>query len=265
MLSEFSHVSIDYKDTLEHDYFGFKLLDEGNYDIDRFDYLYRDLAFNGNPINNNFEPFKLLRIKCQNQNPQKDEFGRIIIADKTDENYMLVPVFDISSINKIEEFLKLRTKAYMDSYFHPITEIRDISVAIVLNKALEFNEQNGDNLQKFLKSLKSIQSPEHVDLDEWLNWNDLNFYNELLDIAEFSKNKALQKATIFAVPGLEQLFDISAKMLDLKDIKQPLSIEDKTFLKRVHRYLHEKNQFTTALSDYTYWDKCCFLFFTFHR
>lgn len=52
-----------FQDTLEHNYFGFNFLDEGNYDIDRFDYLYRDLAFNGKPEYKKFEPFKLLKSK----------------------------------------------------------------------------------------------------------------------------------------------------------------------------------------------------------
>lgn len=93
-------------------------------------------------------------------------------------------------------------------------------------------------------------------MDEWLSWNDLNFYNELLDIAEFSQNKALQKAAIFTIPGLEQLFDISVKMLGLKNPENKLSLEDKNFLRRLHRYLHEKNEFTAVLSDFNYWNKC---------
>ena len=244
------------KDTLEHNYFGFKFLDEGSYDIDRFDYLYRDLAFNGYPINKKFEPFKLQKVKYENHTFQKDEFGRITASDGTDKNSIFVPVFDISSIDAIEEFLNLRIKAYKDSYINPITSIRSKALSIVLNKALESNEPNGANFQKFLTSLKSIQSSEYVDLDEWLSWNDLNFYNELLDIAEFSPNKALQKAAIFTVPGLEQLFDISVKMLGLKNPENKLSLEDKNFLRRLHRYLHEKNEFTAALSDFNYWNKC---------
>ena len=244
------------KDTLEHDIFGFELLDEGNYDIDRFDYLYRDLAFNGYPMSKNFEPFKLLMVKSQNQTPQKDKFNRIIVSNKMDKNSMFIPVFDIDSIDSIEEFLNSRIKAYKDSYNHPMTAIQSQTVSIVLNKTLESNEPYGVNLQNFLISLKAIQSSKYVNLDEWLSWNDLNFYNELLDIAEFSENKTLQKAVIFIIPGLEQLFDMSAKMLGLKNIQGSLSMGDKKFLKRLHRYLHEKNEFTAALSDFNYWDKC---------
>ena len=224
------------QDTLEHNYFGFKLLDEGNYDIDRFDYLYRDLAFNGKPEYKEFEPFKLVKSK--------------------DANSSFIPVFDISSIDSIEEFLNLRVQAYKDFYFNPITEVRDKSIALVINKALEAKEPNGTNLQQFLVTLKNIHSANDVNLDEWLSWNDLRFYDELLNIAEFSENKAIQRAAIFSVPGLDQLLDISAKMLNLKNSSNQLTPNEKTFLKRLHKYITEKNDFTKALSDFNYWNKC---------
>ena len=152
--------------------------------------------------------------------------------------------------------MNLRVQAYKDFYFHPITEIRDKSVALVINEALKNNEPNGTNLQQFLVTLKNIHSANDVNLDEWLSWNDLRFYDELLNIAEFSENKALQRAAIFSVPGLDQLLDISAKMLNLKNSSNQLTPNEKTFLKRLHKYITEKNDFTKALSDFNYWDKC---------
>ena len=69
--------------------------------------------------------------------------------------------------------------AYKDFYYHPMTEIRDKSTALVIKKALETNEPNGTNLQQFLVNLKNIHSANDVNLDEWLSWNDLRFYSEL--------------------------------------------------------------------------------------
>ena len=245
------------KDTFNNDYFGFNLLDEGNYDVDRFDYLYRDLAFNGKPQYNNFEPFKLIKIKAQEDlKPKLDSLGKITHSSLYDENTIFVPVFDIKSLPSIEEFLNLRIQSYKDAYFHPMTEIRDKSLAIVLNMALKEKEPYGINLQLFLEYLKSIDSAQDVDLKEWLSWNDLNFYNELLDIAEFSSNSSLKKAAIFSSPSLEQVFDISAKMLNLKNRPNDFSNFDKNFLKRLHRYVNEKNDFTRDLADIDYWDKC---------
>lgn len=240
------------KDTLENDYFGFKFLDEGNYDIDRFDYLYRDLAYLGTPLSESFAPLKMKMAECDSKVPKLDNSGRIILASENSNNKMFIPVFSISSLPDIERFLNTRVELYKNCYSHPVDEILAQSVGITINKAIENHEPNGIKVQKFLIDLKNISSANNVNLDEWLSWNDLTFYNELLDIGEFTQNPALRKIAIIALPGLEQLFDISSKMLGLKNRTQPLSKNDKIFLKRLHRYLNEKTNFTQDLSDPNY-------------
>lgn len=240
------------KDTLENDYFGFKFLDEGNYDIDRFDYLYRDLAYLGTPLSESFAPLKIKIAECDSKVPKLDNSGRIILASENSSNRMFIPVFSISSLPDIERFLNTRVELYKNCYSHPVDEILAQSVGITINKAIENHEPNGIKVQKFLIDLKNISSANDVNLDEWLSWNDLTFYNELLDIGEFTQNPALRKIAIIALPGLEQLFDISSKMLGLKNRTQPLSKNDKIFLKRLHRYLNEKTNFTQDLADPNY-------------
>lgn len=240
------------KDTLENDYFGFKFLDEGNYDIDRFDYLYRDLAYLGTPLSESFAPLKMEMVECDSKVPKLDNSGKIILASENSNNKMFIPVFNISSLPDIERFLNTRVELYKNCYSHPVDEILAQSVGITINKAIESHEPNGIKVQKFLIDLKNISSANDVNLDEWLSWNDLTFYNELLDIGEFTQNPALRKIAIIALPGLEQLFDISSKMLGLKNRTQPLSKNDKIFLKRLHRYLNEKTNFTQDLADPNY-------------
>lgn len=240
------------KDTLENDYFGFKFLDEGNYDIDRFDYLYRDLAYLGTPLSESFAPLKMEMVECDSKVPKLDNSGKIILASENSNNKMFIPVFNISSLPDIERFLNTRVELYKNCYSHPVDEILAQSVGITINKAIESHEPNGIKVQKFLIDLKNISSANDVNLDEWLSWNDLTFYNELLNIGEFTQNPALRKIAIIALPGLEQLFDISSKMLGLKNRVQPLSKNDKIFLKRLHRYLNEKTNFTQDLADPNY-------------
>lgn len=249
------------KNVLDNDYFGFKLLDEGNYDIDRFDYLSRDLAYRGNPQNLSFKPFRLAAVKTESKYGkialEKNPDGSIAVQDTSkDVSSFFIPVFDMASISDIENFLNLRVKAYEESYFHPITQIRDKAVSIVINKAFEENEPNGTKMQDFLLGLKQIENSDDVNLDNWLSWDDLKFYNELLDIAEFSQNKALRDGAAFVVPSLDQLFDISAKMLGLKNHTKQLCSSDKKFLRRLRNYIYQKNELTEKLTDFNYWDKC---------
>lgn len=248
------------KSVLENDYFGFKLLDEGNFDIDRFDYMYRDLAYRGQAQSiQTFPAFKLVPVDFENiykgSKPKENKNGSILVSNNLGRN-SFIPVFSIDLLPQIEEFLKLRLKCYSESYFHPITQIRDKSVCIVINKAIETNEPNGKALQDFLVKLKSYNDETDVNLDEWLSWNDLNFFDQLLDIAEFSENASLRKATSFAIPGLDGLFDMSVKMLSLKENNKKLSKFDKKFLQRLHRYLTTKGELIDNLKDFDYWDKC---------
>ena len=249
------------EDALNNDYFGFKLLDEGNYDIDRFDYLPRDLAYEGQPQNLNFSPFRLVAVDTEVKNGitslKKNPDNSIVLQEKSSNGpTTFIPVFDISSISNIENFLNLRVKAYEESYFHPITQIRDKAISTIINKAIEEKEPNGKNLQNFLSILKNTKNSDAVDIDDWLKWDDLSLYNELLDIAEFSKDKSLRDATSFVIPSLDQLLDISAKMLGLKNHSKPLTYKDKQFLKRLRNYISNKNELTEKLTDFNYWDKC---------
>lgn len=72
------------RETLENDIFGLKLLDEGNYDIDRFDYIKRDLAHNGQSFTQSFENFRLVKIQCENLGgknfPLYNEDGSVTLA-----------------------------------------------------------------------------------------------------------------------------------------------------------------------------------------
>lgn len=258
------------KAVLEHDYFGFSSLDEGAYDVDRFDYLYRDLAHCGYQVEYKpFAPFKLVKVQCENSTAKQEPSGKIIRANDDDPNYMFIPVFSEDNIAQIEEFLQNRLDAYRDISFHPITTVRESAISIVLNKAIESNEPNGKELQNFLTTLKNIHSASDVDLNEWLQWDDLTFYNQLADIAEFSNNQALQDSAIFALPGLEQLLDISVKMLGIKNREnKPLSNNDKKLLHRLKIYLEERQKLTYnnnseeqnsiyyKLSDPNYFERC---------
>ena len=249
------------EDVLNNDYFGFKLLDEGNYDIDRFDYLPRDLAYEGYHQSMSFKPFRLVAVDTETKNGvaslKKNPDNSIIVHEKSSNKpTTFIPVFDISSIFDIENFLNLRVTAYKESYFHPVTQIRDKAISTIINRAIEEKEPNGKNLQNFLSILKNTKNSDDIDIDDWLKWDDLSLYNELLDIAEFSNDKSLRDATSFAIPSLDQLLDISAKMLGLKNHSQPLTNEDKQFLKRLRNYISNKSELTEKLTDFNYWDKC---------
>ena len=219
------------KDVLEHDIFGFSSIDEGNYDIDRFDYIVRDLFYRGKEQQLQFEPFCLTKININGE-------------EKT------VPVFDISSVPSIIEFLKLRQTTYKESYFHPINQIRDASVAITLNELIAKNDPNAQRLQNFIKSLQNCSDTSQLDLKEYLYWDDLTFYNELLDVAQYSSDFALRELSTFVLPHIEALMNMVFTMLDLRNTpSSDISSEDKKIIHRIHYLINSNEEFAQNIKD----------------
>lgn len=224
--------------TLNSDIFGMNLIDEGNYDIDRFDYLIRDLFYRGQEYSIEFKPFQISEIMVTPTQSKK------------------VPVFDITSVPDIEEFLFLRLNAYKESYFHPITQIRDLSVSIIIKEIINQNEPYAKNLQEFLLTLENCTSPDEINLEEYLSWDDLKFYNELLDVAEFSSNPTLRTLSSFIVPNLNALMNMTFSILDLKHTeKSGLSIQDRNFISRIHSYIHSNSEVSKNLKDPNFFEK----------
>ena len=222
------------KTTLTSDVFGLDLIDEGNYDIDRFDYLIRDLFYRGQKTSLKFEPFRLSRLDINGET-------------KT------IPVFDINSVSEIEKFLKLREKAYKECYFNPITQIHDTSIAITLNELMRQKSQYGLDLQHFLTTLRTSSDPYAIDLDEYLTWDDLKFYNSLLDVAEFSDNKSLSQLSTFVLPNLDSFMHMTYSMLDLKNKKyQDLPEKDQELVHRIHKLICSNDEFAKNLRNPNY-------------
>ena len=222
------------KTILTSDVFGLNLIDEGNYDIDRFDYLIRDLFYRGQKISLKFEPFTLLKLDINGET-------------KT------IPVFDIKSVSEIEKFLKLREEAYKESYFNPINQIYDTSIAITLNELLHQKSQYGLDLQHFLNTLKTSSDPSAIDLDEYLTWDDLKFYNSLLDVAEFSDNQCLSQLSTFVLPNLDTFMLMAYSMLDLKrKRRQDLPKEDQELIRRIQKLICSNKEFAKNLRNPNY-------------
>lgn len=224
------------KKTLSSDIFGLDSIDEGNYDIDRLDYLNRDLFYRGQNSSMEFAPFTLTNIGPK-------------------EHAQIVPVFDISCVSEIEKFLTLRQKAYKDSYFHPITQIRDTSVAITLNNLIQQKSPYARNLQQFLINLKQNSDSYQVNLKEYLSWDDLRFYNELLDVAEFSENDSLKQLATFIIPNLDTFMIMTFTMLDLKHtVVKKLSQRDRELVYRIHDLITNDAPFAKNLKDPDYFN-----------
>lgn len=240
------------EDVLSSDVFGFESIDEGNYDIDRFDYVLRDSFYRGKNIALEFENFNLCNIALDRDlNPIINDDGSLQTATSKSAS-KTVPVFDISSYEDIVALLKYRFQAYMSCYSNPLNEIRDRSVAILLNSLMTKENFGSNKLNEFLKILKTNIDPNSVDLNEFLKWDDLKFYNEILSIAINSEksNSAISDLATFSMPRLKSLMNMTFCMLDMKNSHfKDLSQEDKDFIVRIRRLIKSNSKIANAIKS----------------
>ena len=229
------------KEVLENDTLGLKFIDEGNYDIDRYDYITRDSLYGGKKSDSFFRKFELLEI---------EENGEL----KT------VPVFDISSLDAIEDFLSVRHQQYENLYYNPLVQIKDATVAIGVNNLIQSKSKTAEELQFFLQHLiDNKQSPKSIDLQQYLLWDDLKFYNQIVDAAENAESKELREMATLILPNMEAFMNMLYTMMSLNKVDMgSISDEDKKLLKKIKNLILCNTELSKKLKNKNYLSESVF-------
>lgn len=104
------------KNLIQDDILNFKSHDEGNYDVDRLDFILRDSIYRGQKIEKGFdEQYKRKYAKLdKNGNIMQNEDGSIILVDEESQvPKKIIDVYNHSSLSTIENFLERRVQSHI--------------------------------------------------------------------------------------------------------------------------------------------------------
>ncbi len=216
---------------LNHDLFGFGLLDSGNYDIDRLDYLNRDALYSHSAFHTELEPSTIIEIDLDREGQIKYNPDGSIQTGKSMFSRP-VCVFEEDSIPSIENFLLHRVSAYENLYVSPRAQVFDTSISVFMELVARTPEARFSNLYQFLLTL--CPNYRDVDLDKYIQWDDVRFYNELINLIKSSKNSSFQVLGASILPRLYSLLNMAHSLLSASiDYSKPgygLSDIDREFI-----------------------------------
>lgn len=193
---------LTYLDIVKKQDYNLHTLKEGNIDFDRADFLTRDSLYFG--MENGFEentgdsiPILLDTIinGCETY----------IIQNNGKE--FACPIYGYEVVPEIEEFLKRRLQNYNNIYISRYTRPNDHILEEFCKTFYSSDEEEARELKLYLKHIAN-NSIENIDLDMFLSWNGIKFYNSLFDIAENSKDSNLRNFAILCLPTVESMKSI---------------------------------------------------------
>lgn len=234
------------KELFEKDILNFKEHDESNYDIDRLDYLSRDSLYSGYPEFLPFLNYESVKVDLNSLGlPVENNDNSISTSG---EGTSCIDVYDYSSLSDIEHFLELRTKKYQDMYFASQTCIREETIGAFFNAFNKLPSQCGANLRKFITNSKSTNLSE-LDLNSFLEWDDIKFYQEVLDVAEHHENPNVRDLSKMTLPNMESFLKLLYSHLQIRTKGTNYSPSDYEFLKNIKRIIQSNDSFATDLKN----------------
>lgn len=195
---------LDTLDFVKSEQYNLHTLKEGNVDFDRADFLVRDSIYFGvedGVFGKNDESLSLLNILDNIMNGC--EIYQVNINGKDIE----VPVFSYEVEPEIETFLQRRFENYKYIYVSKENLPNDIILEQFCVSLMNNEEDICLDFKSFINQI-SKNEISNIDLDEFLNWNDTKFYNQVLDVIENTENNDLRNFALGCLPKLESLINI---------------------------------------------------------
>lgn len=230
------------KDLYDKPILNFGQHDESNYDVDRFDYLLRDNLYAGTPVILPYLHYETVHVALNDSGlPQIGPDGNIITSDESD---FAIDVYDYSSLRSIEHFLEIRATSYENIYFSRKAHVRENSITALFNAFLQSDSESGKDLRKFIGTLRNCDINE-VDLSIFLEWDDIKFYSEILDIAENHIDTNIRLLATMTIPNIKSFLTMLYSYLHTKE--SSLSELDKHFLQKVKSLIRDNNDLSNNL------------------
>ena len=214
------------KSLYEHDFLNFRLHDEGSFDVDRLDYMSRDSMYIGSPVNLKTLPYTSIPYFSHTE-PFTD-------------------VYSYYSLSDIESLLNLREYRYDTLYMSENEQASECIMNVFFKQFLSSNSNCGNNLRRFLTSFNSSRL-DNISIEEFIKWDDIAIYKELLDIAQHHENENIRKLATLIIPRIDTFLNILYSMLGCK--KGEYSKEDTEFLAQLKAIISGNSELIADLSN----------------
>lgn len=157
---------------------------EGQSDVDRDDFMIRDNFYIGSGIDANNIEAKYKGFSLQEVNGSTN------------------PVYIRESMSYIEKFLKNRFYNYRDVYLNTRSRTHDY-IYQMFGQQLEVVYEHYP-LKNFLSTVRDKNATE-IDIDEFIKWNDLEYFKRLFDIYLNTQDPILKELGLLSIPSADAM------------------------------------------------------------
>ena len=213
------------KELYDKDVLNFKEHDESNYDVDRMDFLQRDTLYLGNPQFIPHQQYKTIKTK----------------------KYGIIDVYPYTSLKPIEDFLHMRANNYKNYYFSLSTLLYDNLYSTFVDLLANSSNSCGDDLKHFLQNLQRSEIQD-IDLDEYLKWDDIRFYDNVINVAQNHPDEVIRNLAMMSLPNMEAFLNLIYSHLNIRNSTQYTS-EDKSFLRKIKQIIKGDNNLSKNMRN----------------
>lgn len=216
----------------KRNFLGLNSVIEEQFDVDRGDFLVRDLFFAVGYGDK--EMGKIVTELIDNIDLKK-----VSIDGKT----KLVLAFPSNQLENIERFLDVRFNNYKKIYNSSEGRLYEYIFKEFANRLLEVDEQYP--LKTFFQN-NIGKNAEEIDLDEYIKYNDLEFLKESLNIFKNTKDPRLKELSRFCIPDANMHTPILSLMISPEESDEYGNVnhpkEDIEFLKEIEKIDDDKEK-----------------------
>lgn len=174
---------------------------------------------------------------------------------KSPSSTSYIDVYSFSSLQHIENLLQKRLLGYSKIYSRPLVYIHEKTISAFFSVFMATNTDCGIELKNFINSFRN-NGIENIDLQEFLEWDDIRLYSQILDVAEHHSNPNVRSLAIMTIPNMESFLNMIYSHLQIKNsIPRNYSCQDKEFLKKLKTIICSHSEFALALRNPNYTDQ----------
>ncbi len=223
------------EEVIERNFLGLNRIFEGQSDLDRGDFLPRDSFF----ANVNFK---------ENSTTVSELFNNVTLEKVVDVNNktMILPVFGEDQIGNLDTFFTNRFNNYKNMYYNPKAANYDYVFKAFAETLLK-NDENY-KLKDFLLHNMS-KKPEEIDLQEYIQFNDVEYLKGIMEVVDKTKNPILRKLAMMSLPPREKAQDfyfglmLSTEQVDENGNRKYTNESDEEFIRKLGKLPDSKVEY----------------------